>query len=99
MTLSPRLALHSLKKQLLFFLLAALLIVWSAMAYISYQRSREEVAELFNAELAQSARVVHAFVENLLRQRRLAKLWDQDKSPDLFELPILGEKYESNMAF
>jgi two-component system, OmpR family, sensor histidine kinase QseC len=99
MTLPTHFALRSLKKQLLFFLLTALLSIWSATAYISYQRSRVEVAELFNAELAQSARVVHAFVENLLRQKRLTKLWDPDKIPELFDMPILGYKYERKIAF
>lgn len=90
---------RSLKKQLLLSLLTALVLVWTSTAYLSYQRTREEIAELFNAELAQSARVVHAFVENLLRQKRLSKLWDQDKSPDLFSMPILGHKYERKIAF
>lgn len=94
-----RLRPGSLKKQLLFFLLSALLLIWSMSVYISYQRTREEIAELFNAELAQSARVVHAFVENLLQHKRLSKLWDQDKSPDLFSIPLLGHKYERKIAF
>ncbi|MBS3964495.1 MAG: sensor histidine kinase N-terminal domain-containing protein [Methylomonas sp.] len=90
---------RSLKKQLLFFLLSSLLLVWGATVYVSYQQTRDEITKLFNAELAQSARVVHSFVENLLQQRRLTKLWDQDKSPDLFYMPILGHKYERKIAF
>jgi len=88
-----------LKKQLLFFLLSSLLLVWGTTVYFSYRQTRAEISKLFNAELAQSARVVHAFVENLLQQRRLNKLWDQDKSPDLFYMPILGHKYERKIAF
>ncbi len=94
-----RLIPRSLKKQLLLFLLSSLLLVWGGAAYFSYRQTRDEINELFNAELAQSARVVHSFVENLLRQRRLSKLWDQDKSPDLFDMPILGHKYERKIAF
>lgn len=94
-----RLRPRSLKKQLLFFLLSSLLLVWSTTVYVSYRQTRAEITKLFNAELAQSARVVHAFVENLLQQRRLTKLWDQDKSPDLFYMPILGQKYERKIAF
>ena len=94
-----RLGPRSLKKQLLFFLLSSLLLVWGATVYVSYRQTRDEITKLFNAELAQSARVVHAFVENLLQQRRLTKLWDQDKSPDLFYMPILGQKYERKIAF
>ncbi|PPD33416.1 MAG: two-component sensor histidine kinase [Methylomonas sp.] len=94
-----RLRPRSLKKQLLLSLLSALLMVWGLMVYASYQQTRDQITQLFNAELAQSARVVHAFVENLLQQRRLTKLWDQEKSPDLFSMPILGQKYERKIAF
>ena len=97
--MSFRLRPRSLKKQLLFFLLSSLLLVWGSTVYFSYRQTRDEISKLFNAELAQSARVVHAFVENLLQQRRLTKLWDQDKSPDLFYMPILGHKYERKIAF
>ena len=90
---------RSLKKQLLIYLLSSLLLVWGATVYISYQQTRDEITKVFNADLAQSARVVHAFVENLIQQRRLNKLWDQDKSPDLFYMPILGHKYERKIAF
>ncbi|MBD9358451.1 ATP-binding protein [Methylomonas albis] len=94
-----RLAPRSLKKQLLFSLLSSLLLVWGVTAYISYKQTRDEIAELFNAELAQSARVVHAFVENMVRQRALTKLWERDKTPELFDTPILGHKYERKIAF
>jgi two-component system sensor histidine kinase QseC len=90
---------RSLKKQLLFSLLSSLLLVWGATIYVSYLQTRDEITKLFNAELAQSARVAHSFVEHLLQQRRLTKLWDQDKSPDLFYMPILGHKYERKIAF
>ncbi|MEI8573524.1 HAMP domain-containing protein [Methylomonas sp. LW13] len=94
-----RLAPRSLKKQLLLSLLTSLLLVWGVTAYFSYKQTRDEVTELFNAELAQSARVVHAFVENMVRQRALTKLWERDKAPELFDTPILGHKYERKIAF
>lgn len=94
-----RLAPRSLKTQLLLSLLSSLLLVWGITAYISYKQTRDEVTELFNAELAQSARVVHAFVENMVRQRALTKLWERDKTPELFDTPILGHKYERKIAF
>jgi two-component system sensor histidine kinase QseC len=94
-----RLAPQSLKKQLLLSLLSSLLLVWGVTAYISYKQTRDEVTELFNAELAQSARVVHAFVENMVRQRALTKLWERDKTPELLDTPILGHKYERKIAF
>lgn len=99
MALRLRLVPRSLKKQLLLSLLSSLLLVWGATAYISYKLTRDEITELFNAELAQSARVVHAFVDNMLRQRAITKLWEHDKSPELFDTPILGHKYERKIAF
>ncbi len=99
MALRFRLVPRSLKKQLLLSLLSSLLLVWGATAYISYKLTRDEITELFNAELAQSARVVHAFVDNMLRQRALTKLWEHEKSPELFDTPILGHKYERKIAF
>ncbi|MEY4210890.1 MAG: hypothetical protein RLZ92_1271, partial [Pseudomonadota bacterium] len=93
-----RLLPSSLKKQLLLFLLSSLLIVWGATAFVSYKLMRTETAELFNAELAQSARVLQAFVENMLQQHSLNKLWGR-KAPDLFDMPILGHKYERKIAF
>lgn len=94
-----RLAPRSLKKQLLLSLLTSLVLVWGVTAYVNYRQTRDEIAELFNAELAQSARVVHAFVENMLRQRALTKLWEREKTPELFDTPILGHKYERKIAF
>ena len=98
MKIRLRLIPRSLKKQLLLFLLSSLLIVWGATAFVSYKLTRTETAELFNAELAQSARVLHAFVENMLQQHSLNKLWGR-KAPDLFDMPILGHKYERKIAF
>jgi two-component system sensor histidine kinase QseC len=94
-----RLAPRSLKKQLLLSLLSSLLLVWGATGYLNYKLTRDEITELSNAELAQSARVVQAFVENMLRQRALTKLWEHDKNPELFDMPILGYKYERKIAF
>ncbi|MDD4913960.1 MAG: ATP-binding protein [Methylococcales bacterium] len=99
MTIHLRLTPRSLKKQLLLFLLSSLLLVWGVTAYFSYRATREEIEELFNAELAQSARVVQAFVENMLRQRALTRLWEHEKTPDLFDMPILEHKYERKIAF
>lgn len=98
MKIRLRLIPRSLKKQLLLFLLSSLLIAWGATAFVSYKLMRTETAELFNAELAQSARVLQAFVENMLQQHSLNKLWGR-KAPDLFDMPILGHKYERKIAF
>ncbi len=99
MAMRFKLAPRSLKKQLLLSLLSSLFLISGATAFISYKLTRDEVTELFNAELAQSARVAQAFVENILRQRTLTKVWDHEKAPELFATSILGHKYERKIAF
>lgn len=99
MTIRFKILPSSLKKQLVLCVLSALFLVWGTTAYLGFKSTRNEIAELFNAELAQSARVVQAFVENMLRQRALTKLWEHDKTPDLFDMPILEHKYERKIAF
>jgi two-component system sensor histidine kinase QseC len=99
MAIRLRLAPRSLKKQLLLFLLSSMLLVWGATAYFSYRSTHAEVEELFNAELAQSARVVQAFVENMLKQKALTRLLEHEKTPALFDMPILEHKYERKLAF
>ncbi|MGZ5000799.1 MAG: histidine kinase dimerization/phospho-acceptor domain-containing protein, partial [Methylomonas sp.] len=99
MAMRFRLAPRSLKKQLLLSLMSSLFLVSGVSAFVSYKLTRDEIAELFNAELAQSARVAQAFVENILRQRKLTKVWDHEKAPELFATSILGHKYERKIAF
>lgn len=94
-----RLIPRSLKKQLLLSLLCSLFAIWGATTYAIYRQTRSEIAELLNAELAQSARVVHAFVENMLHKRTLAERWDEKKSPELFFINIIEHKYERKIAF
>lgn len=68
---------YSLRQLLLVSLLSAAMLIWGIAAYVSYKQTRTEVANLFDAELSQSARVLHAFVESLLREGSLSSLWSQ----------------------
>jgi two-component system sensor histidine kinase QseC len=52
-------------------------LIWGVTAYMSYKVTRDEVASLFDAELAQSAKVLHVFVESLVREGSLSKHWAQ----------------------
>ena len=56
---------YSLRQLLLVSLLSASMLIWGVTAYLSYQVTRAEVANLFDAELAQSAKVLNVFVESL----------------------------------
>ena len=71
---------YSLRHLLLVSLLSASMLIWGVTAYIIYKVTRDEVASLFDAELAQSAKVLHTFVEGLLHGGTLAEHWKNEKS-------------------
>ena len=70
---------YSLRQLLLVSLLSASMLIWGIAAYVSYKVTRDEVANLFDAELAQSAKVLNAFVESLLHQGALSGHWNQEQ--------------------
>ncbi len=84
----------SLRSRLLFLLLAATLAVWACTAFFVYRDARHEVDELFDAQLAQTARL-------LLRQARATVEEDDDEieieAEELRE--HLGHHYEQKVFF
>lgn len=89
----------SVRQRLLLLLLVTITIAWSATAYRNYTSNREEIAELFDAHLAQSARAllglsVHELHEQLAYQAQEGK--------DL-AVPESGKsqvhKYEHHLAY
>ncbi|MFZ2727308.1 MAG: ATP-binding protein [Methylococcaceae bacterium] len=83
---------YSLRHLLLISLLSASMLIWGIAAYISYRVTRDEVANLFDAELAQSAKVLHTFVEGLLHGSTLAEHWKKDATN------ITDEDYQAILA-
>jgi two-component system sensor histidine kinase QseC len=71
---------YSLRQLLLVTLLSASMLIWGVTAFINYKVTRDEVAALFDAELAQSAKVLHTFVEGLLHGDSLAEHWKKNKA-------------------
>jgi two-component system sensor histidine kinase QseC len=57
---------YSLRQLLLVALLSASMLIWGITAFINYKVTRNEVSLLFDAELAQSAKVLNTFVEELI---------------------------------
>ena len=74
---------YSLKHRLLVALLTASMLIWGMTAYLSYKVTRDEVANLFDAELAQSAKVLHSFVESLVREGALSSNWSKEQANGL----------------
>ena len=65
---------------------------------MSYKVTRDEVASLFDAELAQSAKVLHVFVESLVREGSLSKHWAQTQTDERLH-PYTGRKNKRQSAF
>ncbi|GDX85453.1 hypothetical protein LBMAG43_14950 [Methylococcaceae bacterium] len=89
---------YSLRHLLLFSLLTASMCIWGVTAFLTYKVTRNEVASLFDAELAQSAKVLHSFVENLLREGSLSTHWMQAQNDENLHIPQ-GRKHNKNRAF
>lgn len=100
--------LNSIQKRLVFLLLLITLVVGSVSLFSSYLDSRHEVQELFDAHLAQSARVLKAMLTHPIRAGRASEIQEL-----LSELPFLnnraiedddqihvaGHEYERKLAF
>ncbi len=90
---------YSLRQLLLISLLSASMLIWGVAAYISYKQTRHEVANLFDAELSQSAKVLHAFVESLLREESLSAYWRQEKVDKHLHAHALKHRFKRKNAF
>lgn len=88
---------YSLRQLLLVSLLSASMLIWGITAYVTYQVTRDVVANQFDAELAQSAKVLNVFVESLLREGALSGHWNQEKekADDLLNAYALKHKFKS----
>jgi len=90
---------HSLKKQLLFFLLLATTVIWGLTTWFTYVKMQQETAELFDAELAYSAGVLHAFVESMLHEGSLSEHWDPEHASNLLHNHNLAHRYAGKVSF
>ncbi|BAU48742.1 histidine kinase [Sulfurifustis variabilis] len=87
----------SLRRRLLVILLALFATAWVVLAAFSYRNARHEIEELFDAELAQSARVLLA-----LTQHELDEPGEMDVGAELGAIPadgVVGHRYEKKIAF
>ncbi len=91
--------MYSLKRLLLFSLLSSSILIWLVTAYTDYRSYEEETTELFNAELAQSARVLDNLLEGLLQQHSLSKQWEKKKAIIILPHNTFSHKYEKKLAF
>ena len=71
---------YSLRQLLLVALLSASMLIWGITAFINYKVTRQEVSVLFEAELAQSAKVLNTFVEGLIVGGSIEDHWKSEKA-------------------
>ena len=92
---------YSLRQLLLVTLLSASMLIWGVTAYLSYQVTRAEVANLFDAELAQSAKVLNVFVESLVNEGSLSGHvnQEQEKPDEFLNDYALKHKFNSRRVF
>lgn len=86
----------SLRQLLLISLLFASMLIWGITAYLNYSVTRDEVYDLFDAELAQSAKILDNFVEGLLQGESLAEHWHNDHADTQTPDPDIDDNYLSN---
>jgi two-component system, OmpR family, sensor histidine kinase QseC len=86
---------YSLRQLLLVTLLTASMLIWGVTAFIIYKVTRDEVSELFDAELAQSAKVLNTFVEGLIHGGSLAEHWNRDNAGGL--TPKVAKKNKNEL--
>jgi two-component system, OmpR family, sensor histidine kinase QseC len=83
----------SLRQLLLVTLLSASMLIWGITAYINYRVTRDEVAALFDAELAQSGKVLLAFLDGLPQDSAL------EERLKLIQTDAFGKDYDRKIAF
>ncbi len=90
----------SIRQRLLWTLLSATLLVWVGTAIKNYYDNRREITELFDAQLAQSARALLALGANEMYEQLADIAQAPPKSRNLPErVKRQAHKYEQHLAF
>jgi two-component system, OmpR family, sensor histidine kinase QseC len=88
----------SIRKRLLFLLLSTLCVAWGLVTWQVYVSTQHEVEELFDANLAQNARVLLALIQHEIAEHHE----DEDEHEEEIEFEVYshsGHKYEHKLAF
>lgn len=90
---------YSLKRRLFVAFLATSMATWGITAFITHRAIKQEVYDLFDDELMQSARVIQAFVASLLHDGSLYEHWDLDHGVSILKGQAGGYSYDDKVAF
>jgi len=88
--------MSSIRRRLLVVLLTIMTLGWLIMAITGYLAAKREVEELFDAQLAQSARVLHALVDLQLDEDNI---YNRPGGRIQLDYDQPGHLYESRVAF
>ncbi len=88
--------MRSIRLRLVFFIGSLMLLVWGGITVKSIHSAREEVQELFDAQLAQSARVLRALI---LHEMAEAAVEGKDDIAITMDISAPGHFYESKISF
>ena len=72
---------------------------WGITAFITHRAIKQEVHDLFDDELMQSARVIQAFVASLVHDGSLYEHWDLDHGVSILKGQAGGYSYDDKVAF
>lgn len=90
----------SLRQRLLLILLSATLLAWTGTAAKNYFDNRREIADLFDAQLAQSARALLALSAHELHEQLAYIAQNETTGHNIPERPLPQiHKYEQRLAF
>jgi len=98
---------RSIRNRLTLYLLSTIIIVGVATIIFSYRDTTHEVNELFDAQLAQSARILHAQIANEIRHDENGNMQKLLNESARFTIPYenndeldeLGHEYERKIGF
>ena len=98
---------RSIRNRLTLYLLSTIIVVGFATIFFSYRDTTHEVNELFDAQLAQSARILHAQIANELKHNEARSLQGLLHEATKFTIPYenneeldeFGHEYERKIGF
>ena len=88
----------SIRRRLLSILLATFAVGWLVLAVLSFFSARHEIEELFDAELAQSARVLLGLTLHEIEEAQ-TETGERHQPPVVIDAQLAGHKYEEKLAF
>lgn len=86
----------SIRLRLIIFLVGMLIIAWGGIAASSIYSARKEVQELFDAHLAQSARVLYSLIQHEMSE---SSVEGENIQPIDMNLSAPGHLYEGKISF